>query len=431
VIPDRRLTRGREFRPNRILFLSHYYPPETNAPANRVSEMARLWVASGHVVDIVTGMPNHPNGIIPESYRGAWYRPETQDGVTIHRGRIYPAPNRGHLRRILNYLSFMISGTVTALAKAPKPDCVIATSPQLFCALAGWVVSAIRRVPFILEIRDIWPEEIVAVGAIRNRPIIRTLERLEMFLYGRATRIVVVAQGSIDILISRGVPRSKLELIPNGVDTDRFLPGPRQNKIRRELQVNGEFLISYIGTVGMAHRLEVILDAAERLSNRPGVKFMIVGDGAERNRLRSLAKQRGLTNVLWEDAQPRNRVADYYSASDACLVHMRRAELFTRNVPSKMYEIMAAGRPMLLGTFGESRELGESAGCAVAFTPEDADELVDAIARLMASPDRGAQMGLSGRQYVQSRYDRRLLARRYMDLISGVVGHHRKQQVTG
>ncbi|MEW5873778.1 MAG: glycosyltransferase family 4 protein [Candidatus Zixiibacteriota bacterium] len=426
-----RLTRGRESRPNRILFLTHYYPPETNAPASRVSELARLWASSGHVVDIVTGMPNHPNGIIPESYRGAWYRQETQDGVTIHRGRIYPAPNRGHLRRILNYLSFLIAGTVTALAKAQRPDCVIATSPQLFCAVSGWIVAALRRIPFILEIRDIWPEEIVAVGAIRNRLVIRLLERLEMFLYRRATRIVVVAQGSIDILTSRGVPQSKLELIPNGVDTDRFLPGPRQNRVRRELQVNGDFLVSYIGTIGMAHRLEVILDAAEKLRDHPGVKFMIVGDGAERDRLRNLALRRGLTNVLWEDAQPRNRVADYYSASDACLVHMRRAELFTHNVPSKMYEIMAAGRPMLLGTFGESRELGESAGCAVAFTPENADELVDAIAILMASPDRGAQMGQSGRQYVQSRYDRRLLARRYMNLISGVVGNHRKQQVTG
>ena len=170
---------------------------------------------------------------------------------------------------------------------------------------------------------------------------------------------------------------------------------------------------------------------AEKLSGRAGVKFMIVGDGAERDRLQNLARQRGLTNVLWKDAQPRNRVADYYNASDACLVHMRRAELFTRNVPSKMYEIMATGRPMLLGTFGESRELGEDAGCAVVFTPESAEELVSAISQLMAFPDQGAQLGRSGRQYVQNRYDRRLLARQYLDLIDGVVDSNPRHRVVG
>jgi glycosyltransferase involved in cell wall biosynthesis len=315
----------------------------------------------------------------------------------------------------------MVSGAVTALLKSTRADCVIATSPQLFCAVAGWAVSVLRRVPFILEIRDIWPAEIVAVGAIRNAIIIRFLEWLEMFLYHRAAKIVVVAQGSIDILTSRGVPLSKLELIPNGVDTDRFTPGPRQNWVRDEHHLNGEFLVTYIGTVGMAHRLEVVLEAAERLRDQPRVKFMIVGDGAERARLEKITLERGLENVLWEGPQPRSRIADFYSASDACLVHMRQADLFTRSVPSKMYEIMATGRPMLLGTRGESRELGENAGCAMTFAPENAEELALAVHQLIASPERSAQLGESGRQYVKDRYDRRLLARLYLDLIAGVV----------
>lgn len=409
--------------PGRILVLTHYYPPETNAPANRVSEFARHWAGAGHNVHIVTGMPNHPSGHIPGEYRRIWYRCEHNEGVTVHRGRIYPAPNRGRVRRILNYLSFMVSGTITALWKAPPPDCVIATSPQMFCGVAGWLVAAVRRVPFIFEVRDIWPEEIVAVGAIRNRLVIRLLEWLEMFLYRRADRIVVVAQGSVEILTARGIMRDKLALIPNGVDTSLITPGDRHNAVRDANDLNGDFLVSYIGTVGMAHRLEVVLGAAERLREEKRIKFMIVGDGAERERLQQLARQNGLDNILWESPQPRNRIADYYRAADACLVHMRKADLFTRNIPSKIYEIMAAGRPVLLGAQGESQDLAAEAGCAVTFAPEDAGSLSNAIRELASAPERAARMGAAGRRFVTERYDRAQLAQIYLDIIHDTTRH--------
>ncbi|HUU46431.1 MAG TPA: glycosyltransferase family 4 protein [Acidobacteriota bacterium] len=406
-----------ERRYERIILVTHYFPPERNAPARRISELARHWSARGRHVEVITGMPNHPYGVLPPEYRGAWYRRESHDGAVVHRGRIYPAANSGIWRRALNYLSFCLSAVLTGLFRAGPADCVIATSPQLFCALAGWVLSVFKRAPFIFEVRDIWPEEIVAVGAIRNRIAIHLLEGLEMFLYHRARRIVAVAHGTVEILTARGIPSRKITVVPNGVDTSTFVPGPVDETVREQHNLNGEFLVSYIGTVGMAHRLDVMLDAAARLSDNPHIRFLIVGDGAERQRLEHEAQRRGLDNLIWAESQPANRVAAYYRASDACVVHLRRARLFTKNIPSKMYEIMACGRPILLGTEGESRQLGERSGGALPFAPESATDLAEAIGALARDRERAREMGRAGREFVTEHFDRRQLSDRYLDLI--------------
>ena len=421
----------------RLLVVSHYYPPECNAPARRMSEFARCWVQSGFHVSVVTGMPNHPTGVIPPEYQGCWYRREETDGVTVHRGWVYPAANRGLIRRTLNYLSFAISAVVNGIWNVRQPDCIIATSPQLFCALAGWILSVVKAVPFVFEVRDIWPEEIVAVGAIRNRFVIRTLEKLEMFLYRRASRIIAVADGTVSILTARGIPKDKITLIPNGVDTGTFMPQTRDNSVRESHNLNGEFVVSYIGTVGMAHHLEVLLDAAAILKDDKTIKFLIVGDGAAREELQEKAQSRALDNIVWAPTQPANRIAKYYHASDACLVHLRKAELFTKNIPSKMYEIMATGRPMLLGTEGESLNLGLASGCALPFTPESGVELAQVIRQLVQSPKTAATLGASGRQYVIAHNDRTDLASRYaqtlmslMDTDSSNVSSSRPRMVT-
>jgi glycosyltransferase involved in cell wall biosynthesis len=406
----------------RLLLVSHYYPPECNAPARRISEFAHCWSRSGMQVEVLTGMPNHPTGVIPPEYRNCWYRREETDGVTVHRSWIYPAANRGIIRRSLNYLSFAMSAVLNGLWNVRRPDCVIATSPQLFCAAAGWLLSVAKRVPFIFEVRDVWPEEIVAVGAIRNRLVIHLLECIEMFLYRRARHIIAVAEGTVTILVARGIPASKITVIPNGVDTNTFVPEEHDNGVRQSHNLNGEFLVSYIGTVGMAHRLEVLLDAADILRDEEGIKFLIVGDGAARRDLEAKTKTRALDNIVWAEPQPANRIAAYYNASDACLVHLRAADLFTKNIPSKRYEIMATGRPILLGTNGESRRLGIAAGCALPFAPESADELACAIHFLARSPEITKTLGASGRQYVVAHNDRADLAERYLELLTTIIG---------
>jgi glycosyltransferase involved in cell wall biosynthesis len=289
--------------------------------------------------------------------------------------------------------------------------------------VAAWILAVWKRARFIFEVRDVWPEEIRAVGALRNRAVLRVLEWLELFLYRRADKIVAVAQGTIDMLVSRGVPREKLILIPNGVDAGAW-PCESQEEARKRIGINGEFIASYIGTHGMAHRLSTVLDAAAQLSDLPNLTILMVGDGAEKKRLQLRAQETGLENVRFMDTVPRNRVADYYAASDVCLVPLRRTELFQKNVPSKIYEIMASARPIVIGTEGESRELVEKAGCGVAVEPENAAELAAAIRRLYHSREHATELGRRGREFVLAHNDRAALASTYADVLKSLCKRH-------
>jgi len=417
-------------RGGNIVYMSHYYPPEVNAPAVRVSEMAKQWQAAGRRVTVITGFPNHPTGTIPAEYRGAWFRAENHDGVRVLRTRVYAAANRGLVRRVLNYLSFMFSSLLLAGPRVGQTDVVIGTSPQMFVAVAAWLLAVWKRARFVFEVRDVWPEEISAVGALSNRAVLRALEALEMFLYRRADRIVAVAQGTIDILTRRGVPADKLVLIPNGVDLDNWT-APDRVEARKRIGVDGDFVVSYIGTHGMAHRLETVLDAAEQLADLPSLTIMMVGDGAEKRRLELRARERGLKNVRFFDPVPRNRVADYYAASDACLVPLRKAPLFTKNIPSKIYEIMASGRPLVIGTEGESRALVQNAQCGLAVAPEDGTAVADAVRTLYAQPELGTTMGARGREFVAAHNNRRVLAGRYLQVLDELVAGSAQPRVKG
>ncbi len=408
-----------------ILYISQYFPPEVNAPANRVYEMAKAWVGRGRKVKILTGFPNHPNGVIPKPYRRKIYTRESIGGIEVHRCWIYAAPNRGFVRRIASYLSFMLSAIVFGLCKIGRVDCVIATSPQLFVAVAGWIISLVKRTPFVFEVRDLWPEEIVAVRAIKNRRIIRPLEKLEIFLYRRADRIIAVAEGTIEILTRRGIPASKFALIPNGVDADRFRRAEHRNRVRQKLNLDGDFLVSYIGTVGMAHKLEVFLEAARLLRDTPRLKFLIVGDGAEKQKLIHQKQEMGLDNVLFLDQQSREKIASFYHAADCCLVHLRRADLFLKNIPSKIFEIMACGKPILLGTKGESKRLVSRARCGVFFEPENAGDLASGIRLLQSQPQWRKRLGRSGYQFVRRHYSRAELADYYLAVLDSIMEQKR------
>jgi len=399
-----------------IVYVSHYFPPEVNAPAVRVSELARLWRMRGHRVTVLTGFPNHPTGVIPPEYRGRRVQEEEVDGVRVVRTWVYAAANQGLIRRTFNYLSFLLSAILLGGRRLGRPDVVIGTSPQIFVAAAAWWLARRKRARFIFEVRDIWPEEIQAVGALENRLVLRLLEALEMFLYRRADRIVAVAQGTVDTLAARGVPRDKLVLIPNGVDIDEWA-APDRREARTRLGVDGDFVVSYIGTHGLAHRLDTVLDAAEQLANLPNLRILMVGEGAERRRLELSARARKLNNVRFVGEVSRAQVRDYYSASDVCLVPLRRADLFTRNIPSKVYEIMASGRPMIIGTEGESRALVEKAACGVAVEPENSTAMAEAIRALQSRPAWAHELGHSGRRYVEAHNDRARLADLYIDIL--------------
>lgn len=409
-------------REQSVLYVSHYYPPEVNAPAIRVSQMARRWAEQGHKITVLTGFPNHPSGIIPPDYSGRMLMREKRDDVDVIRTYMYAAPNKGFMKRILNYLSFMISSVVLGLPILGKIDVVIASSPQFFVAVAGYIISIIKRVPFVFEVRDVWPEEIVAVGAIRNRLVIGFLERIEMFLYSRAKLIVAVAQGTIDILGMRGVPREKMVLVPNGISLREFSGDVDVRELRSRSGLNGEFLVSYIGTHGMAHRLQTVLSAAQKFRDDPGIKFMMIGDGAEKERLMRQAEQLGLDNITFLPQMSHEQAIDYYKAADVCLVPLRKATLFTKNIPSKIYEIMASERPVLLGATGESCELILNADAGLAYEPENAESLTESIRKLYSDRNLAKRLGQNGYRYAAANCRRRAIADGYMSHLESIAG---------
>jgi colanic acid biosynthesis glycosyl transferase WcaI len=406
----------------RVLYISHYFPPEVNAPAVRVSEMADRWAEQGADVTILTCFPNHPTGIIREEYRGLLRCREKHGAINVVRTYVYAAANKGFFRRILNFLSFMFSAILLGTPAVGKQDIVIATSPQFFVGVAGYIISRLRRAKFVFEIRDLWPEEIVAVGALKNRLAIRILEMIEMFLYRKADLIVAVAKGTIEILERRGIPVSKMTLIPNGVDIGFFQGRCDGEFVRCKLGLGDRFVAGYIGTHGMAHRLDVVLETARLLKDHDNIRFLFVGDGADKQNLVKIAGDLGLSNVVFQDQIPRAEIPEYYAACDLCLVPLRKAELFTKNIPSKIYEIMASGRPILISTEGESRRLVEISGTGLGSKPEDPRGLAEKILYLKENPQLRAEMGRSGFAFVLANSSRQHLADDYLDLLEKTAG---------
>lgn len=402
-----------------ILFLSHYFPPEVNAPATRTFEHCRQWVRDGHQVTVVTCAPNCPTGVVFSGYRNAWKSVETIEGIRVVRVWSLVSANEGFLRRILNFVSYMLTAVWQALW-IRKVDVVVATSPQFFCGWAGVLVHWLKRTPFVLEIRDIWPESIVTVGAMRRSLAIRILEKLERWMYAAAGHIVTVGDGYRDKLLERGVPEAKITVVPNGVDTNAWQPRPMNADLRRQWNGEGKFVCSYIGTVGLAHGLQVVLKAAKTLkeAGRDEVTFWILGDGAQRAELEAEAKSLDLDNVVFTGLVPKAQVAEALASSDASLVHLKGTELFGTVVPSKIFETMAMNVPIIMGVVGQARNIVLRANAGVPMTPDDPASLLTAIDRIHESP-----MGYStGRRYVSQEYDRQILAERMLQCLNEAAG---------
>lgn len=405
-----------------ILFVSQYFPPEMGAPAARVYELSREWVRQGERVTVLTGFPHHPTGVKAPGDRWRLTRRETVDGIEVMRSYVYATPNRGVARRMVSYASFMASATPMALARCRWADVVVGTSPQLLGACAGYLVARLWRRPFVFEVRDLWPESILAVSAMQNNRLIGALRRVAAHLYRRSHLIVTVGQGyKRQINRLYGTALDKMEVVPNGIDPQLFQPGPRRNAIRDEYGWGDKFVLLYLGTLGMAHRLEVVLEAADTLRDDPDTLFVLVGEGARKNPLRDLATDLRLPNVQFIGQQPKERVPLFYSASDVGLVTLRDTPLFQEVLPSKIFEILAMERPILLSVGGQARELVESSGGGVYVPPGDSAALVAAIRSLQERSSALREMGRLGRKFVLEHYDRREQARRYLELLRGVV----------
>jgi glycosyltransferase involved in cell wall biosynthesis len=407
----------------KILYVSQYFPPEMGAPAARAAELSRHWAGMGHEVCVLTGFPNHPTGVVPPEWRprlrNLLYK-ETLDGVRVVRTWLWPLPNRKAHERIRNYASFCLSSAISGLG-LDKPDVVIGSSPQLLVALSGWWLARWKRAPFVFEVRDLWPESLAAVGAGGEGSSLHSaLGAIAGFLYRRADQIVVVTPAFKDHLMRHWqVPESKISIVENGVETELF----RRCAAAIVPGTEDRFLICYIGTMGMAHGLETLIAAAERLQTAlPKAMFLLIGEGAEKERIVELAAAHGLANVRFLGQQPREQIPAYISASDVCLVMLRKTELFKTVIPTKLLEYMACERPAIVAVDGQARQIVEESGAGVFVEPEDSNALVEAVLALAADPQGRRRMGTNARQYVVDRFSRGQTAQNYIAVLEALRG---------
>ncbi len=412
----------------KILYVSQHYPPEMGALAGRAAELSRRWALLGHRASVLTAFPNHPTGVVIPEYRykfkRLFYR-EQVDGVDVVRTWLLPYPNRRPIERVLNYGSFCISASVRG-AFLERPDVVIGTSPPLPIAIAWYNVARIKRVPFIFEVRDLWPESLegVGLGAEHSR-IYKTVAAIVRFLYKHSDHIVVVTPAFKEYLNSTwGVPLEKMSIVVNGVETDRFTPASPSREILGGFGVpEGKFIASYIGTMGMAHGLETVLEVAQILrESSPEIVLLLVGEGGNREDLVRIALEHQLNNVIFTGQQPREKIPAIINSSDVCLALLKNQEVFKTVIPTKMLEFMSCGRPVVLGVGGQAEKILREAGAGISVEAENSSAIAEAIRAMFRDRDLRERSGRNGRAYILANMSRERTARHYLDVLAKVTG---------
>lgn len=403
----------------RILLIHQAFVSPNEAGGTRHFELATQCTAQGHQFTIVASDLSYLTG--EPIQRGAGLVSEQQLGrVRVLRAYTYPSLHRSFVWRIVSFLSFMLTSVVAALRAGPV-DLVMGTSPPIFQAVSAWLVAVIRRRPFLLEIRDLWPEFAIDMGVLTNPLLIRLSRGLEQFLYNRAMHLLVNSPAYRDYLIRKGVPPAKVTLIANGVDPSMFDPAARGEQLRQELNLNGQFVVTYAGALGMANDIPTILRAAERLRDQPQIQFLLVGDGKERPKLEQQARAQGLHNVLFTGARPKSEMASVLAASDACLATLQDIPMFRTTYPNKVFDYMAAGRPTVLAIDGVIRQVVEAAQGGIFVPPGNDQALAETVQYLAEYRQEAQTMGLQARAYVTEHFDRQQQARAFIELLQGLT----------
>ncbi len=404
----------------KILFVTHYFPPEVNAPANRTHEHCRRWVMDGHDVTVITGVPNHPRGEIFDGFENRWIQEEEIDGIRVIRTWMFLAQNAGFAKRVANYLLFAVTAVLASL-RAGMPDIVVATSPQFFVGVAGAIIARLKRRPFVLEIRDLWPKSIVELGQLSEGPVLSALERLAKWLYRSAQGVVVNTRTFHAHITERGVDSDRIELVYNGIDPQLFSPRPKNDELIVRNGLSGQFTVAYVGTLGLAHGLTLLVDVAERMKARSDLCFVLIGDGADRAKLEADIERRGLDNIKLLGLQPRQSMPDWIASIDVLLVLLRDLPVFETVIPSKIFEFLAQERPVIVAAKGEIRRMMEEAQGALVIDPEVADQLVAAIENVIDQPEAAAGRAAAGRRWVEQDFIRDDLARKMARFLERVV----------
>lgn len=402
-----------------ILFLSDNFFPEVNAPASRTHDHAKEWIKAGHNVTVITCVPNFPTGQVFDGYRNKIWQEEIIDGIRVVRVWSYIAANEGFSKRILDFLSYMLTSFLASFF-IRKVDIVVGTSPQFFTAVSAWLVAFYKRKPFIFELRDLWPESIRAVGAMHESKLLVLLEKLELFLYRRAHGIVVVTHSFKDNLVKRGIDGKKISVVTNGVDVTKFKPQEKDFELIRRHSFENKFIVGYIGTLGLAHSLETILFAAKKISQRrleDKIHFLFLGDGANKIKLEKLALELDLKNVTFLASVPKAEVVSYWSIIDISIISLKNTELFKSVIPSKMFESMSMGIPILHAVSGESAKIIDNTGAGIPVEPENSSAIADEVIRLSQDNAALAVLGRKG-QIASESFDRTRLANEMLKVLA-------------
>jgi glycosyltransferase involved in cell wall biosynthesis len=397
----------------RVVLLTHYFHPEVGAPQTRLLELAGALADRGHEVTVVTGFPNYPDGVIQPRYRGRRFQVERLGKLRIVRTAVYPAPNRGVGRRLLNHASFALTALVGA-ARAGDADVLIAETPPLFAAASGVAVATLKRTPLLLNVADLWPDAAIEFGALRNGTVIRAARALERFAYRHARAIAVPTPGLQRVLLERGYRAERLIVVPHGVDPARF---PLEDGAR---PVPGR--VVYCGTIGMGHAVGTLIEAARMLEQADGGhEIVIVGDGAERAELEERARQLGLRSVTFAGRLPRGELPELLASADVAVATQRDLPLLADALSTKVLEYMAAARPVVAAASGWTAEVITRADAGVVCPPERPDALAEALARVTADPERARTMGLNGRRYVEANLTRRIAVERLERALAAIA----------
>lgn len=412
-------------QPIHIGYISHQFPPEVGAGAARVSEMALRWQNDGARVTVITGMPNRPEGRIHPAYRGKIFLEEEWQGIRVLRSWLYASPKHGFGRTIANNASFMVTSAINA-ARAERFDVLIASAPPFFIHIAGETASRLRRIPLVMEVRDLWPDYLVGMGMLRPGVSTRALFALEKYLLRQGSRVVVVTESFKQRVAEKGIASDRIEVIPNGVDTQQYFAEEAPAPLPELKKLPGEFIVGYVGNFGAGQGLTAIVEAAAQFSGGDAdVRFVLAGDGPEKKQVIAKAKELGLEAVSVHPPIPKEQTRGFYNACDVCLVPLAPFPILQETVPSKIFEIMACERPVLASLDGEGARIVRQSQAGLVTRPGEPREIADAIRQLMGMSDAERRaLGTNGRQFVTRFYSRDVLADGYLEVLASVVSEN-------
>ncbi len=405
----------------KILFLTQYCPPEVGAPQNRIFEFAKQLKSFGHEVTILTAMPNYPKGEIFEDYKGKKVVIEELEGIHIVRTRIYATKDKAFVKRLRNYLSFTFSSLFIGPKYIDDQDVVITESPPLFLGWSGYRIAKKKKAKFIFNVSDLWPESAIKLGVLNSKLFIKMSTWLEEFCYRKADAITCQTQGIVDNIVKRGFNNEKVHLITNGVDTEFFKIENRDEEFRKENEIDGKFAICYAGILGLAQGLEVVLEAAEILKDEKEIQFLLIGDGAEKEKLIAIKNEKRLDNVTFLPVQPKSNMPKIISSMDATIIPLKKLDIFRGALPSKMFEALSSELPIILAVEGEAEKLINDAGAGIVVEPENSEKIAEAVLMLYNNKELREKMGKSGRSYVVKNYSRDMVAKKLEHVLKNVM----------